>query len=167
MTMLPEIRKILYCTDLSEAAVYAFRYAVSLAKMSGAEVHALHAVAELSQDAKVTLKAYIQDAGGPDMDTILRNRGSDAKKEMLRRLDVFWAAADPSDQPLKERVASISVRDGDPADAILGKAKELDVDMIVMGTHEKGFSHIFLGSVAKTVMRNSKIPVVVVPLPRR
>ena len=86
---------------------------------------------------------------------------------MLRRLDAFWANAEPDDRPMKGRIASIDVRDGEPAESILRKAKELDVDMIVMGTHEKGFAQVFLGSVAKTVMRSSKIPVVVVPLPRR
>ncbi len=39
--MLPNIRKILYNTDLSDNAGYAFRYAVYLAKKTGAEVHVM------------------------------------------------------------------------------------------------------------------------------
>jgi len=34
-----------------------------------------------------------------------------------------------------------------------------------MGTHRKGVAHTFLGSVSKRVMSNSRIPVLVVPLP--
>ena len=59
----------------------------------------------------------------------------------------------------------MDVTEGYPVEIILKKAEEEGVDMIVMGTHEKGFAQSFLGSVAKTVLRSAKIPVVVVPLP--
>jgi len=39
------------------------------------------------------------------------------------------------------------------------------VDLIVMGTHEKGMLHSFLGSVAKNVLSRSHIPMLIVPLP--
>lgn len=164
--MIPDIRKILYCTDLSDSAVNAFWYAIGLAKVSGAEIHILHVVGELSQDAKVTLKSYIEDAGGPDLDTILRGRAAEAKKELLRRIDVIWGNADESELPLKQQIASIDIREAHPAEAILRKTTELGADIVILGTHEKGFAaKAFLGSVAKSVMRNSKVPVVVVPLP--
>ena len=50
-------------------------------------------------------------------------------------------------------------------DEILQQSKKLDCDLIVMGTHRKGVAHTFLGSVSKRVMSNSRIPVLVVPLP--
>jgi len=164
--MIPEIHKILYCTDLSDSSANAFRYAVGLSKVSGAEIHILHVVGELSQDAKVTLKSYMVDAGGPDLDTVLRSRKSESKKELLRRIDVFWADADESELELKKKIASVDIREAHPAQAILRKTSELGADIVIMGTHEKGFAaQAFLGSVAKSVMRNSKVPVVVVPLP--
>ena len=39
---IPEIKKILYATDLSENARYAFGYAVSLANRYGAGITILH-----------------------------------------------------------------------------------------------------------------------------
>jgi nucleotide-binding universal stress UspA family protein len=41
-----QIKKILYATDLSESAVHAFSYAVSLANMYGAGITILHVLAE-------------------------------------------------------------------------------------------------------------------------
>jgi nucleotide-binding universal stress UspA family protein len=41
-----QIKKILYATDLSETAVHAFSYAVSLANMYGAGITILHVLAE-------------------------------------------------------------------------------------------------------------------------
>jgi nucleotide-binding universal stress UspA family protein len=54
--------------------------------------------------------------------------------------------------------------EGEPVDAILGRASGDDVDMIVMGTHGRtGLSRLFVGSVAEGVLRRASRPVVVVP----
>jgi len=61
---------------------------------------------------------------------------------------------------------SIQVIDGYPASGILEKVDELQPDMLVMGTHSKGFlTHAFLGSVAEKVLHRIKIPVFIIPLP--
>jgi len=44
--MLPEIRKILYATDLSENARHAFGYAVSLANRYGAGITIMHVLGD-------------------------------------------------------------------------------------------------------------------------
>lgn len=49
---------------------------------------------------------------------------------------------------------------GDPAEQVLETARGLEADLIVMGTHgRRGLSHLFLGSVAERVVRESPIPV--------
>jgi nucleotide-binding universal stress UspA family protein len=54
-------------------------------------------------------------------------------------------------------------REGDAATELLAAAEELNAQMIVLGTHGRsGLSHLFLGSVAEKVMRQSKIPVMTV-----
>ncbi len=161
--MLPEVRRILYCTDLSDTAINAFRYALLMAKASNAEIHILHVVGELSQDAKVTLKSHVQDSR--KLDEILRSRVDIAKKEIARRADVLWSTSEDSEQNLKDQITSIDVQEGFAVEVILNKIQSDEYDLIVMGTHEKGFAQSFLGSVAKTVLRSSKIPVFVVPLP--
>ena len=52
---------------------------------------------------------------------------------------------------------------GDPADAIVRMAEELEVDLIVMGTHGRtGLQHVLLGSVAEKVVRLALCPVLTV-----
>ncbi len=161
--MLPNIRKILYSTDLSLNAVYAFRYAVYLAMKTGAEMHILHVVEILSNDAKFVLQTYVLDA--ENRDAMLTGRVKKAQEELNKRLEEFWKQLDPADREVSKQIASINVCESYPAEEILKKANELDCDMIVMGTHEKGLGHAFVGSVAKSVMHRSRIPAVIVPLP--
>jgi nucleotide-binding universal stress UspA family protein len=57
---------------------------------------------------------------------------------------------------------------GKPYRAIARMAKELGSDVIVMGTHDSSaVDYLFLGSNAERVVRTTKIPVFVVPQPRR
>jgi nucleotide-binding universal stress UspA family protein len=52
---------------------------------------------------------------------------------------------------------------GEPAEAILAKAREVDAGLIVMGTHgRKGWQHFMLGSVAERVVRTSPVPVLTI-----
>ena len=56
------------------------------------------------------------------------------------------------------------VKSGDFADAILETAKEMDVDIIIMGSHSrKWLDNIVMGSVTEKVLHHAKIPLVIVP----
>ena len=46
--MIPEIKTILYATDLSENSQYAFGYAVSLANRHDAKIVVLHVIEDIS-----------------------------------------------------------------------------------------------------------------------
>ena len=62
---------------------------------------------------------------------------------------------------------SIEVCVGFPAEKILSKADELNCDAITMGTHSKGIiANTFLGSTAKRVLRRTRKPVLIIPLPK-
>jgi nucleotide-binding universal stress UspA family protein len=51
---------------------------------------------------------------------------------------------------------------GDPAEAIVDRANQVDADVIVMATHGRsGLSHLLAGSVAESVIRRSGRPVLV------
>lgn len=57
----------------------------------------------------------------------------------------------------------VHVGDGDTFLEILRAAKELESDVIVMGTHGRtGLAHLLIGSVAEKVVRKSAIPVMTV-----
>jgi nucleotide-binding universal stress UspA family protein len=57
---------------------------------------------------------------------------------------------------------------GSTADTILRKANELDVDMIVVGSHGRGAMYqMLVGSVSEAVLHGAKVPVLVVPTHKR
>ncbi len=52
---------------------------------------------------------------------------------------------------------------GDVADAIIAAADEHDVDVVVVGVHERGWlERLFTRSVSSTVLRRAEVPVLVV-----
>lgn len=163
--MLPELKQILYCTDLSKNASYAFKYAAYLSKQTGAKVHILHVVEKLSNDARFTLQTYVMNA--KSRDEFINHRIDHAKELLQHRQDYFWDVLAPTEKSLRDNIASIDVIEHYPAETILKRSQELKVDLIVMGAHEKGLMHTFLGSIAKTVLRHSRIPSMIVPLPEK
>jgi len=161
--MAPEIRRLLYCTDLSHNSIYAFKYAAYLAKLTGAEVHILHVLETLSDDARFAIETYVMDADARHK--MLDERLERARGRLMERQDKFWAEQVTENQKYREQIKTIDVCESFPAEEILKRCKEYDCDLIVMGGHEKGLSHTFLGSVAKSVLRRSRVPTLVVPLP--
>ena len=161
--MAPEIRRLLYCTDMGHNSIYAFEYAAYLAKLTGAEVHILHVLEALSDDARFTIETYVQSPA--QRHKILDERIARANARLSERQEKFWATQGEEGKKVREQIKSVEVCEAYPAEAILKRSAELNCDLIVMGGHEKGFSHIFLGSVAKDVLHRSRVPTLIVPLP--
>ena len=157
-----DMKNLLYSTDLSQNSLIAFGYAAYLAKLTGADLHLLHVLEKLSDDAAFTLQAYLLDE--KKRHEIIDLRVEKARKLMNERQDIFWAQQSPEDQKLRAQIKSITVCEAYPAEEILKSAKQHNCDLIVMGSHERGLSHTFLGSVAKSVLRRSHVPTLIVPL---
>ena len=60
--MIPQIKKILYATDLSKNSVYAFRYAVEMAEKYDAEIIILHVIEPIPSAARHYMKIYVDEA---------------------------------------------------------------------------------------------------------
>jgi nucleotide-binding universal stress UspA family protein len=158
-----EIKKILYATDLSKNSTYAFRYALDLAAKYGAKITILYVLEALSATGATILSAYL----GPEhlLENVEERRGH-IKERIGQRLQVYLDKV-PLDWPrLDASKVDVVISEGYPAEQILEQADKLECDMIVMGTHGKGFlQQTFLGSVAKRVLRRAHKPITIVPLP--
>lgn len=54
--------------------------------------------------------------------------------------------------------------EGNPQEEIINTAESWDADLLVLGTHSRtGLAHFLVGSIAESVVRHSKVPVLVVP----
>jgi len=166
-----QIKKILYATDLSETAVHAFAYAVSLADTYGAGITILHVFSGFIGETYVTSMINpetwkeIQEKHYSEVREKLIGKRRDhmAMQEVLQAFsDEVRAKAD--DQTLA--TDEILIKNGDPSEVIVQTAIEQHCDLIVMGTHGHGaIANVFIGSTAKWVVRHSKIPVLVIRLP--
>ncbi len=160
--MKPSIKNVLYSTDLSQNAPIAFGYAVYLAKLTGANIHLLHVLEKLSDDAVFTLQTYVMDE--KKRHEIMDSRAEKARGRFDEKQEAFWAAQSAEDQAVRKQIKSVTVCESYPAEEILKTAADHNCDLIVMGSHERGMRHTFLGSVAKSVLRRSHVPTLIVPL---
>jgi nucleotide-binding universal stress UspA family protein len=157
-----DIRNLLYATDLSQNSNSAFSYAAYLAKLTGAGLHLLHVLRPLSDDAVFAIQTSIMDK--ERRYEMLDLRIENARKLLNERQEAFWATQSSEDSKVREQIKSLTVCEAYPAEQILKSAIERSCDLIVMGSHERGLTHTFLGSVAKSVLRRSHVPTLIVPL---
>lgn len=160
--MLPEIKTILYATDLTGNASQACRYSVYLAEKTGAEVHVVHIAEKLPADALDTLETYLEDF--TDREDFQKARLKTAKRLLEESFERFWESLDEDEQKLRRHVHAIHIVESKPARAIVKHASKINADLIVMGSHKKGKVQTLLGSVSRKVLGLSKIPVLIVPI---
>jgi len=161
--MLPNYTDILVATDLSPNSLQAFKHAVMMARRNKARIHLLHVVPEVDASMRAYISAMMVKGS---LDRFDAEHETEAREEIARRLKQF-AADELADHPEDlERVTSVDVCHGDPVANILLTADRLKVDVIVMGTHGKGaIEYTFLGSVAEKVLRKTRRPVLIIPIP--
>ena len=149
--MIPEIKKILYATDLSKNSAYAFFYAADMAKRHDARIVILHAVEP----------GHSLSYAGSMVEELVKNaRREEHEKdleEIKKGLEEFCKKAEPqAGHACVDLVSKILVPLGHPVEEILKVADEESCDVIVLGTHGKGFlKQTFLGSVAVNVLERS------------
>jgi len=166
-----QIKKILYATDLSEPAVHAFSYAVSLANMYGAGITILHVLAEFPGEEfiskmidtdtwnEIKLRHYFEARDK----LIGKKRDHIALREVLQAFSE-GVKTDAEDQTFV--TDEVLIKSGAPAEIIVKTAQDQKCDLIVMGTHGHGaIADVLIGSTAKWVVRQSPIPVLVIRLP--
>jgi len=158
----PQIKKILYATDLSKNSAYAFFYAVDMAQKHNATIIILHSIEPIRQ---------IYDEGGMALEDVLKKAKKQEQEmdieEIKKRLQEFCDKTETQiGPPCSELVSKILVPLGHPVEEILNAADDEGCDAIILGSHGKGFlSQTFLGSVAGSVLERSRKPVIVIPLP--
>jgi nucleotide-binding universal stress UspA family protein len=159
---IPEIKKILYATDLSENARYAFGYAMSLANQYGAGITILH-VLESSSSSESLVTNVI---GEKRWNELRKENEQEVVKTIKKRLENFCEEVTREVPECPFITDEIIVRIGIPADEILNLVGSRDYDLVVMGAHGHGIlGSAIMGSISRRVVRHSKRPVLVIRLP--
>lgn len=144
--------RLLVALDFADATERLLAVAQNAAKASGAEVYLIH-VAEPNP-------AFVGYEAGPD---VVRDQVAQEFREQHRMLQ---GHAD------KMRAAGIEATallvQGPTAKMILQEAERLNIDQIIMGTHGRtAVMDILVGSVSHAVLRNTGLPVLLVPVRRK
>lgn len=141
------MQKIMVATDYSENAGSAVQYAVSLANHCGGHLSLVSAVEE----------PYSAAAGA------LVDITDHIREEALETMEKVKAQVSP--QLRNGATIDTHTVDGDPGPTLTRVAKNKGYSLIIMGT--KGSTaarEMFTGSVANAVIKNSKLPVMAVPV---
>ena len=145
----PTLKRILFCTDLSENADLAFTFALDAAlKRPGCELYLLHVIPEAESQFS---KSYIYEVDGVD---------DKAKQDIDQRIQQAYTSRLPDNLKMQ-----IEYRVGKDSEEILSFARKKDIDLIVIG--RQGHSSIqkaFFGNVTEKVVRKADCAVIVVPL---
>jgi len=157
--MIPQIKKILYATDLSKNSAYAFYFAIDVAQRSEAKIILLHVVEPLPP--------IVRFYGSSDEEKRYYQREKNADLEVIKkRLEEICQRLEKKGTSCLILVSNMLVRVGHPVEEILRAAEEEECDILVLGSHGKGFlKQTFLGSVSHKVLDRSRKPVFIIPLP--
>lgn len=161
--MLPEFKSILYATDLSENARYAYKYAASLAQHYEARITILHVIENLTAEAYLQIHGYVGEQRWKELEA---NKQADFVSRIQGRLSNFCDEISNDMDACTFQVDKILVKEGVAAEEILHQAELNNADAIVMGTRGYGmFRDALMGGTARRVVRRSTIPVMVIRLP--
>ncbi|MDY6789915.1 MAG: universal stress protein [Thermodesulfobacteriota bacterium] len=173
--MVPDIKKILFTTDLSKNARYAFNYAARLASLNDAGIVILHVI----EDTPKNIDALLSDLLGAEKAEELRKGHEEDARSILigkkkehvmikQALERFCRKADSelADTTGVFETDEIIVKRGNVVEEIISQVETSNCDMIVMAYHSRSMlAEALLGGKLRSVLKQAKKPVLLVPMP--
>jgi nucleotide-binding universal stress UspA family protein len=139
-------KRIIVATDFSPESEKALEYALELAQKFDASVHLVHGF--------VVPVLPGPEAGLPIPPDVITSMEKAAQKGLQESAARHAKARVPIEAHLKWE---------DPRHAVVDVAKEINAELVVIGTHgRKGLKRALLGSVAESVVRFAPCPVLTV-----
>lgn len=139
------LKRILVPSDFSPASDNAFKYALQLGPHFGTRLYVLNVLEPALSP---------EFAGLPEAPAFSKKEVATAKKKFQAWADFSGAAA---------VAANLVFRNGFAVHEIVEAAKELDIDLVIMGTvGHTGSNHLCIGRTAERVVRAAPCPVLVV-----
>lgn len=171
--MVPEIKKILFTTDLSLSSRHAFSHAAAIAAKHNAGLVILHVREEFSP----STSTYLEGLLGEDRWRELKESQQDQARQILigkkregsmirEALGEFCDVAAAELTGCEFTTDEIIVGSGNVVDEILATVDSRGCDLVVIGHRVRGkFGEAFLGSTSRRILRHCKVPVLMVRLP--
>lgn len=141
------MKNILIPTDFSDCANAASQFGIQFAKMSGAKIDFIHLMSTPVDWVKLSIE---KESNYPETGAKIGH----AKNE----LNQWIKNADNEDIE-----ASQSLIFNKSIDEVFSLVENRQIDLIMMGSHgSQGFKEFIIGSNAQQILRNSKVPVLII-----
>ncbi len=154
-------KKILIALDYDPSAQKVADAGFSMAKAMNAEVVLLHVISDPVYYASTEYSPImgLTDSLGVDP---LKFDGIDRLREVSQHF------LDKIKHHLGDETIVTVIKEGEFADSILKTARDKHADIIVLGSHSrKWLEHIVMGSVANDVLRQTSIPLFIIPMKKQ
>jgi len=155
------MKKVLIALDYDPTARKVAEVGFDFAKTMGAEVVLLHVISDPVYYSSTDYSPIMGFTGYLNPDPLQLNT-----LEMLNTASLKYL--DKTRIHLGDHTIQTVVEEGDFAESILKTAKKLHVDLIILGSHsQKWLENIVMGSVTEEVLRQSTIPLFIIPMKSR
>jgi len=155
------MKKVLIALDYDPTAKKVAEVGFEFAQTMGAEVILIHVISDPVYYSSTDYSPIMGFTGYLNTDPLQLNTIEVLKTASLNFLD-------KTRKHLGDNTIQTVVEEGDFAESIIKTAKKLHVDMIVLGSHsQKWLENIVMGSVTEEVLRQSTIPLFIIPTKNR
>ena len=160
--MIPNYKKVLYATDISESSPQVFRHAIALARSFQARISVIHVLPEIDSTTQIHIATEV---GKEKLEELKKMNKKETEETLRQRVRSIIEEELVKLNESSDFVECVEILQGGPVDVILDEADRIGVDLIILGSHEKGpLGQVFLGSVADKVLRKSHRPVLIIPI---
>jgi len=152
------MKKILIALDHNAGAQKIAEAGYELSEALHAHTILLHVTSDSTYYASLNYSPILGFDSFSNLDVVQTNAVEELKRTAEDYLDNMKLS-------LGDETIETVVKEGDYAENILQTAKEMNADIIVMGTHSrKGLDKVLLGSVAENVLHHATIPLFIIPV---
>ena len=152
-----KMKKILIALDYDPTSQKVAETGFSLAKTMGAEVILMHVMSVPVDYSSMEYSPRLGYTGYMNTEKLQIESIEGLKNESQQFLD-------KSKHHLGDNSIQTLVKDGDCAESILKTAKDLHIDIIVMGSHSRRWlENIVMGSVTEKILHHTSIPLFIIP----
>ena len=142
-----KIDKILFPSELREYSLKILPYVLSMSEKYSSTIYLLHVIDDISKWGGFYIPHISLD--------LYQKEAKEAAEKFMDKVCEQQMKGCPN---FERRILS-----GDPAVEILKTINAETIDLVVMGTHGyKGLEHAIFGSVARKVVKNSPVPVLII-----
>ena len=152
-----KMKKVLIALDYNPTAQKIAEVGFSLAKAMKAEVILLHVISDPVYYSSTEYSPIMGFSGFMETGQLQLDNVDSLKKASLHFLE-------KSKHHLGDATIQTLVKEGELAESILETAKDLHIDIIVIGSHSRRWlEEILIGRVAEKVLHHTSIPLFIIP----